>query len=466
MKSFVAVVAVVGVTLAALWWGLGPEIGQSAPNRSLQPADSPSAPATSDTTTSTVGTAPALAPFADESQPNRPTEPTAPEEEPVVVLDATPPDANWVRPELFEERADPVYGTTVTRVTSADGTRFNRNTYSRRNPENTDGTLFFSYHGEAEYRVYGVETGALVSVLAMHADAEPQWHPTNPLLIRHIAGPNSSAGDLRLYELNLATGVTSVIADLTERVQTELPGASYLYDRAEGTPSADGTRYAWIVYNSAEQPLGLVSYDLAIDTIGGVLAFDGRDTLRADWASATPSGDHVMASGTGGTYAYDFDLTNERKLHDDAEHSDIALSATGRDTYVYVDFSADTPTAGWVVAKDVVTGDATPLFDLYDDANTSIHVSGKAYDKPGWVIMSTYNCKDGGAWSCEKVFAVDFDNIAVVPLAHTYNCGESYWTEPHAASNRDMSRVYFNSDAGSCGIDAEVYRLDVGDALG
>ena len=44
-------------------------------------------------------------------------------------------------------------------------------------------------------------------------------------------------------------------------------------------------------------------------------------------------------------------------------------------------------------------------------------------------------------------------------LAHTYNAGDSYWTEPHAVVNRDFTRVYFNSDGGSGGIDAEVYEL-------
>ena len=59
------------------------------------------------------------------------------------------------------------------------------------------------------------------------------------------------------------------------------------------------------------------------------------------------------------------------------------------------------------------------------------------------------------------MFAVNVHTTEVVQLAHTYNCGADYWTETHAATNRDLTRVWFNSDGGSCGIDAEVYRLDV-----
>ena len=114
------------------------------------------------------------------------------------------------------------------------------------------------------------------------------------------------------------------------------------------------------------------------------------------------------------------------------------------------------------MAHDLETGEATRIFDIYDDANTSIHISGKGYDRPGWVIASTYNCKVPGAWSCEKVMAVELQpNGRILQLAHTHNCGDDYWTETHAAVNRDFTRVYFNTDSGSCGMDAEVMEITV-----
>ena len=84
-------------------------------------------------------------------------------------------------------------------------------------------------------------------------------------------------------------------------------------------------------------------------------------------------------------------------------------------------------------------------------------------DRPGWVVVSTYNCKDPGAWTCDKVFAVEIATGETLNLAHTYNCGNNYWTEAHAVVNRSFTRVYFNSDGGSCGIDAEVYELTLPD---
>lgn len=418
-------------------------------------APNPSTPPTTAAPATTPATA---APPATTDRTGTAPEPLTPL---VEGFDATPPSADWTKPALYDATIDPAYRTTVRRMTSADGTRFDRNTYSRRQAENADGTAFMTYHGDAEYRVYDRADGALLAALPIHPDAEPQWHPTEPDLVRHMLGPNSYVGDLRYYETRVSTGESNVIADLTDRIQAQIPTARYMIDRAEGSPSADGSVLAWIVHDDAEVPVAIVSYDLSTDTVLGTAPLDPANG-RLDWVSASPTGTYVVAGYVDATTVFDADLTNERRINNKADHSDIALSADGRDTYVYIDFSADVD-GGWLVAVDLGTLERTRLFDLYDDANTSIHISGKAYDMPGWVVASTYNCKVPGAWSCDKVMAVELGGTnRVMNLAHTYNCGDNYWTETHAVANRDLSRVYFNSDGGSCGIDAEVYEIVTG----
>ena len=415
----------------------------------------------------------AAAPKPISRRPTRPSLPappittqpptTQPPNDPDLVWgqDDTPPSPSWTKPGLYQPYRDPVYGLDLQRVTTADGTRFDRNTYSRRQAENTDGTLFLTYHGNAEYRVYNRSDGSLLRALDIGPGAEPQWHPTEADTMRHIAGDNASIGDLAYYETNVRTGQRTQIADLTARIQARYPAALYLQDRDEGSPSADGNRSAWILYDGSENPIGLVHYDLASDRILGMAdIYDGAG--RLDWVSTSPSGRYVMAGHAEGTYVYDADLQNRREVYNGADHSDIAIAADGRDTYVFQNFGSDAD-AGWLVAVDLETLARTRLFDLYGtDGNTSIHISGKGYNKPGWVLVSTYNCKVPGAWSCEKVMAVELaPQGRVLNLAHTYNCGDNYWTETHAVVNRDFTRVYFNSDGGSCGIDAEVYLIDL-----
>ncbi len=377
----------------------------------------------------------------------------------------SPPSTTWSKPPLGRPTNDATYQTVIRRVTSAEGTRFNRNTYSRRQAENADGTRFFSYHGAAEYRVYDRRSLAELAVLDIHPDGEPQWHPTDPDLVRHLSGDDSSTGSFQLLQTDVMTGASEVVADLTNHLAAIFPNGRYLTDLAEGSPSADGNRYAWVVHDASERPVGIVSYDLAADKVLGTLPLpEGHDGPkgRIDWVSASPTGEHVMASHWDGTYAYDIDLTNERLVYSSADHSDIALSSNGQDVYVYIDFSAGT-NGGWLVADNLHTGTKTQIFDLYrTDSNTSIHVSGKGYKRPGWVIVSTYSCKVDAGWACNKVLAVELEGAQqVIGLADTYNCGESYWTEPHAVVNQSFTRVLFNSDGGSCGIDAEVYEVDL-----
>lgn len=374
--------------------------------------------------------------------------------------DATPPAAGWSKPALNQRYPDPVYETSVRRVTSADGTRFDRNTYSRRQAENSSGDLFMTYHGEAEYRVYNRRTLELRRVLDIDPNAEPQWHPTQQNIIRHTSGSNSYVGDLRYYQTNVRTGETKVIADLTTQVQEVWPSALYMADRAEGSPSADGSRHAWIVFDAAEEQLGIISHDLERGLLLGAIPLRSN-AERLDWVSMSVTGTYVAAGYDDGTYVYDADLSNERQLTTKADHSDLALGVGGEDAYVYIDFSADTD-GGWLVSIDLDSLERTRIFDIYEGGNTSIHISGKGYDKPGWVVVSTYNCKVPGAWTCEKVMAVEMAEAGrILNLAHTYNCGDHYWTETHAVVNRSFTRVYFNSDGGSCDIDAEVYQVDL-----
>jgi len=368
---------------------------------------------------------------------------------------------DWTKPDLFAEETDPVYGTSLRRVTDATGTRFDRNTYSRRQAENADGTLFMTYHGSSRYHIYRRATGELERALEIHPDAEPQWHPSDSNLIRHLTGKDRSSGSLTLLQTNVESGEESVIADLDNRVREIWPTALYMKDNAEGSPSMDGSTYAWIVYDGSEDPIGIVSYDLTTDTILGSTGIN-QEAGKVDWVSASATGKYVVVGHWNGTIAYNTDLTNPRFINRKGDHSDLALDALGNDAYVYVDFGGSSPTAGWIVSVDLETLERTQIVRLYGGANTSVHISGKGYNKPGWVIVSTYNCKNPGAWSCEKVFALELaEDGRMLNLAHTYNSGESYWTETHAVVNRDFTRVYFNSDGGSGGIDAEVYELEV-----
>ena len=382
--------------------------------------------------------------------------------------DTTPPSATQTEPTFGNSYVDPAYGLTVRKMTDASGTRFNRNIYSRIQPENSNSTLFMTYHGNAEYRVYDRQTLALVRPLpSLGPQSEIQWHPSNPRRIRYTTGGNSFDGTLELLELDIddPQGTAgSVLVDLTGRlpwpnVDPQEGGSGFISDGAEGSPSRDGSRYAWGVVNRFEAVVGMVSVDVSTDTILGTLSAANFAQLGdLDHVSMTPSGNAIVASYDLGTIAYDVDFSNPRQLHHATEHSDIAINAQGRDTLVIINFES-----GDLMMVDVQTAQRTDLFNIFEEnTDTSLHISGKAFDKPGWVVISSYNCRAQPGWACNKVIAVELAaNPRILNLAHTYNCGMDFWTEPHAAPSRDLRRVYYNSDWGSCAIDAEVMMVDV-----
>lgn len=77
---------------------------------------------------------------------------------------------------------------------------------------------------------------------------------------------------------------------------------------------------------------------------------------------------------------------------------------------------------GWLMSVDMASLTETRVLNIYDGTLTSLHISGKAFNKPGWVAVSTYNCRDSGGWACDKVsYFVFFScclNIAVLMSMH------------------------------------------------
>jgi hypothetical protein len=383
--------------------------------------------------------------------------------------DTTPPNPAQAEPAFGDSYVDPAYGLTIRKMADATGTRFNRNIYSRIQPENSDSTLFLTYHGNAEYRIYDRQTLALVrSLPSLSAQNEIQWHPSNPRLVRFTEGGNSFDGTLRFMELNINDPIGTdgtVLVDLTGRLPwpdvdaAQGGGSGFIADGAEGSPSRDGNLYAWAVLNRFENLAGMVSVDISTDTILGTLdAADWAQFGDLDHVSMTPSGNAIVAAFDFASIAYDIDFSNPRILHEGTEHSDIAINAQGRDTFVIINFDT-----GDLMMVDIETAQRTNLFNIFqEDTDTSLHVSGKAFDKPGWVVVSSYFCRAQPGWACNKVIVVELAaNPRILNLAHTYNCGQDFWTEPHAVPSRDLRRVYYNSDWGSCGIDAEMMMIDV-----
>jgi hypothetical protein len=352
--------------------------------------------------------------------------------------------------------ADPTYHTCIVRSTdhARDGLAgFARHDYSRRQAFSADGSRFLVVAEDGSWHLYDARTQARLGALpGVGGDAEPQWHPADPDILYYLPGN----GGLTVHELAVSNGRARVVGDFRGRLPW--PAAAHVWTRSEGSPSADGRFWAFMVEDSAFKELGFFVWDRERDAIGATYA----TSKRPDHLSMSPTGNHVVVSWDDGVVAFDRDFKNPRTIHSRGEHSDIALDAGGDDVFVSVDYDSND---GAVFMHNLRTGTRTSLFPTYlGGTATALHFSGKAFARPGWVLVSAYADYGGRQqWLHRKVFAVSLTSSPrIYALAHHHSVHNGYWTEPQATVSRDFTKVLFNSnwDVNSA-TDVDAYMVQV-----
>lgn len=388
---------------------------------------------------------------------------------------------------------DPVYGSCIIRVTDHDNeppVGFARNDYSRRQPFNADGSLLLTAARDGYWHLYDARTlQHLRRIQLGGGSVEPHWHPGHPDWLFTL--PNN--GGLALFLVNVRTGERRVAMDFTQPTSIEgHPEADTLHDiwpelgrlstRSEGSPSMDARYWAFQAETSDFKPLGLVTVDLEERRIVGIYDFSKSDNNvgRPNHVSMSPKGNYVVASwnseddncpsrhslGTRdapcGLMVFSRDYRRARGIAVRGPHSDTAIDAAGNEVIVLSNYNT-----GYVEMIRLDTGDATRLWPLYErNRSAAMHFSGKAYDRPGWVLVSTYALHGRGnyrPWFSDKIFALELaEDPRIINIAHTYNRGDQYFSEPHAAVNRDFSRIVFNSNWGTGrDEDIDVYLIEI-----
>jgi hypothetical protein len=361
------------------------------------------------------------------------------------------------------------YGTRIHKVTAASdfpGAEFVRHNYSRRQAFNADNTRFIALSSNGFWLLYsgttferlkrGGQSGALLNLAG---DAEAIWHPTDPRLLWYT-GIN---GGLVWWEKDVESDSDIVMADFRKRLPW--PAATSVWTKGEGTSSADGRYFAFMAtsYNETTKVVnihGLFSYDRVNDRIVGRLDAASFGNAMPDHISISPGGRWVVPSWAFqpklGVRAYSLDFSTYRQLDAESEHSDLVFGPRGEEFYVHTNYRD-----GVVTAKDMATGAAFNLMSLYPRRGSNLgaaHFSGKAYDRPGWVLMSTYDdAADRGKTKPDPVPQPGHNKIMLLELkpngrqynvAHTRvgNAFGGYWGEPQATISRDGTRILFASN--------------------
>ena len=383
------------------------------------------------------------------------------------------------KPQPGGEFTDPAYGTHVHRATAAsdgEGGRM-RHEYSRRQAFNADNSRYLAQDGRGAWYLYDGKTFRnLGAIETLAGDCEPIWHPTDPNLI-YFTDRN---GGTTWWTYNTATKKKDVVFDFTGK--TPWPDATSYWTKGEGTTSADG-RYLSLMatsYNESTKEkkiYGLLTLDIREKKIVGTL--DAKDFpvpgAFPDHISTSASGKYAVPSwlnGQGGTRAYTLDFKKSVELATGSEHSDLAFGPNKQDYFVYADYGS-----GQLVAVDIDSKERINLHSLYPASGEAyaLHVSGQAFDKPGWVVISTY--ADSANYNTtspaptlrpeyRKVWLQELKpngrslNVAHIRANDSKATGDTaYFLEPQATASRDLSRIIFASNLG--GTDVESYVADV-----
>jgi hypothetical protein len=362
---------------------------------------------------------------------------------------------------------DPVYGTRIYRITAAtdfpDAT-FVRHDYSRRQAFNADNSRFIATASNGNWLLYDANTfqmlprtGGNGALRGPAGDCEMIWHPTDPKKLWYMSG-----NGLIWYEKDVETDQDTVLVDFTGRLPWSQ--ATTVWTKSEGTSSADGRYWAFMAttYDSVNQTntiYGLFTWDRQQDKIIGTYDAANFGGAFPDHISIAPSGKYAVPSWpfipTLGTRAFPLDFSSSIQLHTQSEHSDLAIGPNGEDYYVLTDYDS-----GKIRAVDIATGASFDLMALYPASGESYaaHISGKAYDRPGWVLISTYaDAADYGSTAPAPTLRPMYRKIMLVELkpggrqlnvAHTRTADNygGYWGEPQATINRDGSRIIFASN--------------------
>jgi len=370
---------------------------------------------------------------------------------------------------------DPVFGTCLVRVTDStadlspdDPSAGLKNEYARVQSFNADGRYLLARSIEAFWYLYDANT--LLPLGQLPLDVDPRWSPTEPERIFFMS-------ETRLMSYNLQTGENSTVHDFTDDLSFE---AAMVWTRYEGSPSADGRYWGLMAVDQDWMPAAYLVYDLEIDQViaSRSLASWSEAAREVDSVSISPSGKYFLAymdlfcdpgvlgedANPCGLMVYDRDLQNGRGLLRVVGHSDLALDEQGRDVLVYQDIDTD-----HIAMLDLETGTITSLWPIdFSHSPIGLHFSGRAFNTPGWALVSTYSggYPEAYTWMDDQVFAIELKPEGrVVRLAHTHslvdeNQEHDYWAEPHATVNQDFTRVLFTSNWGRSGTDeVEMFML-------
>lgn len=404
-------------------------------------------------------------------------------------MPATPRPATGVATE------DPTWHSCVVRLTNHAETQPAHPVFTPHAAQqafNADDSAVLLRTDHGEWHIFDPKSGKAIRKLGgIAGDAEPQWDPKNPNVLYYL---NVDGKDMRIFRLTVdlsknGTDKAELLADMGTQIHQHWPTATHARTRG-GTPSDDGRTWCFMAERnegSNWNTLGLFTWDLQT---GKIIGTQSLPPGAPEYITTSPSGSHcvVQFPHPNGVFAYkrDFSAPYSAQVSDNSlqllkqpymKYGDVARNAQGQDMYVGFDVFSD---PHQLFMTNLATGEKTPLLTTSFGANTDtgVQVSGRALQRPGWVLVSGFGERKDGVnnlaandpnrkWFHRKMFALSLENppkvLSIANLHHLWDGSKNEtWPRPHGTVNRSFTRMLFNSNWDSVNLrDLDTYLVEI-----
>lgn len=357
------------------------------------------------------------------------------------------------RPALHQSVTDPVFKTTITRVSDPSqvpGVTRLRHYYSKADPFNADGSRAVLFASDGATWLYDTLTWKPLKPLRItSSDPEIQWHTRDPHLFYYLDFAGNSPNVRAMMRYDIRNDERKVLRDFTE------------YDTArgqlEGNMDKAGRYYALL--GTRGKQIEAFVYDVINDKLSKKV--EVTEKLADDWISVSPSGTYVVMMGSDRSRVYDINMNLLHELPEGSfGHADLCLKADGTEVMVFDGADLQLDHNRNINMADLATGKLSSLVRI--GWGSTPHVSCRNLDMPGWALISTQGPDSKYPNHDFEIFWIKLDaSNEVRRVAHHHSSPKDggYFAEQHAVTNRNGTRILFASNWGNGPIAAYLIQL-------
>ncbi len=360
------------------------------------------------------------------------------------------------RPGYLQTTVDPTFGAKITRITDDPGRPVGsisgavwgsvaRHHYSKDQPWNADGSLFYidrNTGGSPSSSLFldGNTYQPLFTGKSKPSGAEIRWHASKPDVMQYV-------GTNVVGEWNVRTGVKSIIRTFTGY-------SGFKLGPSEGNFSYDSKMVAIAALDPSGNEV-IFAYDISANIKYPDISLAFTNDL--DWVSISPKGTYVVLQhDEDATIVYDLNgkKISEWKEYGTPSHYDLSVDADGNEIGVGV---AKSGQSGRVIKRRLKDGAITAL----TTGGYASHTSTRSFAAPG-LAFSTYNDNPSHPPYISEIVMIRLDGTGVYRIAHHHSNVTDYLAEVHAVPSRDGTRIAFASNwEASSGRPVQTYIADI-----